>query len=200
MGGFMLSNSDTENTKISEEQYKEEMQRLNSHLDWNTKRLGVMERLVHLFGKIDDLQENLEAAVRLIGDLVDCEAGSVLLVDSEENCFFFTVAFGKNSEKLKDLTVPLGKGIVGACFDTKQVISVSEVNKDPRYYKEISDAVGFETRSLVAVPIISDGKSLGVLELLNKKDSNTFIARELQFLENIASVLGYLITLSLRVK
>lgn len=185
-------------------QYEKEMEQITQQLAWVSKRLSVMERAIHLFTNLENLEETLTIALNLTAELVPCEAGSILLVDKEHKQFFFSVAFGKNSEKLTDLFIPLEKGIAGACFKEKQTISVSDVSADPRYYKEISDAVGFEAHCLVAIPLISDGICLGVMELLNKKSSKgftskVFIASEIQVLEKMARLISNLIDLSLKI-
>ncbi|MEK7485220.1 MAG: CBS domain-containing protein [Planctomycetota bacterium] len=180
-------------------QYEKEMEQLTKHLAWISKRLAVMERAVHLFTHLENLEENLTTALNLVSELVPCEAGSILLVDKEQKQFFFSVAFGKNSEKLENFFIPLEKGIAGACFKEKQTIIVSDVTADPRYYKEVGAAVGFEAHSLVAVPLVSDGICLGVMELLNKKNSSAFVASEIQVLEKMARLIGNLIDLSLKI-
>lgn len=199
LGGDEADVEESRDVEEIKQQYQRELERITSQFVWLSKRLEIMERAIHLFSHIEDLEKNLEQALKLVEDIIPCEAGSILLVDNEKKQFFFSVAFGKNSEKLQDIFIPLEKGIVGACFKEKQIISVSDVRKDPRYYREVSDAVGFETHSLVAIPLITNGNCLGVLELLNKKGSDSFVASELSILEKMACIISNLIQLSLRV-
>jgi signal transduction histidine kinase len=45
------------------------------------------------------------------------------------------------------------------------------VRHDPRYYREVERAIGYETRSLLAVPLASGEQRIGVLEVQNKVQS-----------------------------
>ncbi|HFD38323.1 MAG TPA: GAF domain-containing protein, partial [Anaerolineae bacterium] len=51
---------------------------------------------------------------------------------------------------------------------------VPDVQADPRWYTAPDVATGFQTRSILCVPLISRGRPIGVLEIINKKGGATF--------------------------
>lgn len=89
----------------------------------------------------------------------------------------------------------LGKGIAGASASGKETISVSDVKKDPRFSREIDKALGFETRSILAVPILFKNTSLGTIEIINKRENNRFSTEEIKLVTDIARLLGALLAL-----
>ena len=83
--------------------------------------------------------------------------------------------------------------IVG--FSTKELIAVSDVEKDPRFHKAMSRALGFKTDSILAVPIVHRGEAKGVIEVLNRKDGDHFTADEIEGLKLLARVAGSILNI-----
>jgi GAF domain-containing protein/two-component sensor histidine kinase len=67
----------------------------------------------------------------------------------------------------------------------RQPACVSRVNRDPRWFGEVE--ASFTTRSLLCVPLLHNGRVLGVLEILNKKDPHGFNHRDITRLSAFAA-------------
>lgn len=106
--------------------------------------------------------------------LLKAEASSLLLLDETTNELYFASATGDVSERLKNLTVPLDKGIAGACVRTGKVKVVHDTLSDKEFYPQIDKQTGFATKSIIAAPLNISGKAIGVIEVLNKKKGSTW--------------------------
>ena len=73
---------------------------------------------------------------------------------------------------------------------------MSDVAHDARHAAAITKALGFETRSILAVPILHQDRVLGVIELVNKLGSNEFQRHELELVERIGRTAGDLLVRS----
>jgi Nif-specific regulatory protein len=91
------------------------------------------------------------------------------------------------------LKLKKGQGIAGACAQDARTLPVSDVGRDPRHAASITKALGFETRSILAVPIVHDERVLGVIELVNKLGSNEFQRHELELVERVGRTAGDLL-------
>ncbi len=116
---------------------------------------------------------NLEELLRLITasatDILDAEAGSLLLTsDDGSGDLIFRVAIGGSGSDIIGLRVPAGKGLVGEVASTGTPVIVSDVMSDPRWAGELGKGP-FQTRSVIAVPLVSQNHVTGVLEVLNKR-------------------------------
>ena len=144
-----------------------------------SKRTRIFERVHALFEEPQAIEENLRRLLEVLAHEFDCEAGAVLLIDGEAREFFFSAALGPNSEKLVGVRFPVAKGLAGACAQSRQPLVVSNVGDDPRFYRSISDSVGFSVRNLLALPM-RDGLGVsGVIELLNKRSGSDYRADEI---------------------
>jgi len=139
------------------------------------------------------LETVLEKIVQTANDVIKAEAGSVLLVD-ENSRLDFTVALGSTAEKLMAnkqlISGRLDDGIVGHVARTGEPRLISDCSKDPAFASgagpEIQEKLGFETRSLVCVPMRARGEVVGVLELTNRLDGEPFDASDLSSLSVFA--------------
>jgi len=102
--------------------------------------------------------------------LLNSEASSIMLVDDTKQFLYFRVATGKSGGALKKMTVPVGKGIAGLCAQTREAIVVNDAQSDNRVFKSADKTSGFQTKSLLAVPMVCRGELVGVAEVLNKRE------------------------------
>jgi signal transduction protein with GAF and PtsI domain len=126
----------------------------------------------------DFIREILMATMKV----VKSEAGSVLEVDHSKQQIFFRATVGVSSDRLSNFEIPLGQGIVGHVAETRRPLVVANVEENRMHLKAIQNAVGFEARNLIAVPIVIRGKLYGVLELLNRVGEPEFGPNDVELL------------------
>jgi signal transduction histidine kinase len=131
---------------------------------------------------------------RLLNDLIDrlvyyinAEAGSILLLDKDQANLYFRVATGKHKNYLKTLKLRPDHGLVGWTIAHKTPLLANDVKNDPRFDELIAKETSLFPESIICVPLISKGETLGAVELLNKRtDSKRFSKDDLQVLELIS--------------
>jgi GAF domain-containing protein len=138
---------------------------------------------------ITDRRKGLEFLLDLAMRTIGCEAGSVFTADLGAPDLSFAAARGPGAEKIfaLGLKVPVGVGVVGFCAMENVCLAVSDAQKDPRFHRAVSDAVGYETRSLLCAPVAHQGKVLGALEVLNKRGGKPFAEKDLAVLSYLAA-------------
>jgi GAF domain-containing protein len=158
-------------------------------------RATAFDRCLHLFGDLSNKKRVYDAILDIANEAVPCEAAGLLLVTAEDGEMTFVAATGPVAEKALGIKLAAGMGIAGACVRDRAPIAVSDVQTDPRFAKAISDALGFTTRSLLAVPILFTGGHAGVIELVNREGSDHWRRQDVEIVERIARVTGTLIDL-----
>lgn len=115
-----------------------------------------------------DPREVYHLVVKKINEYFRVEAGSLLLLDQQTRELVFVMTLEAGEEKLKDVRVPPGRGLVSEALRTRQPVIVADAQNDPRFYKKVSEDVGFATQSALCVPMLVQGREIGVIQLLNK--------------------------------
>jgi putative nucleotidyltransferase with HDIG domain len=121
----------------------------------------------------------INSLVTMSHNVLAAEAASLLLLDERSQQLVFKFAAGPVEQKLKRLQVARQSGIAGWIMKNKKPLVVNNPAKNANFYKHIDETTGFKTRSIIAVPMFVNGKIIGVIEVLNKKDGSPFNQQDL---------------------
>ncbi|MDD9266823.1 PP2C family protein-serine/threonine phosphatase [Paenibacillus sp. GCM10023248] len=133
--------------------------------------------------KQDLLAQIMETSSRVM----NAEASSVILVDEAKGELFFDLALGEKGDEVREIRLRIGEGIAGWVAQTGQSVKIDDAAQDDRWSSKVAKRVDYPTRNMLCVPLVSKGKIIGVLQVLNKRDDAHFTDRDLQLLESIAS-------------
>lgn len=135
-------------------------------------------KVIHTFLNLDELLHTiLEKSIESIG----AERGTIYLVNHEEEIFWSKVHTGDRKISIK---LPLGTGVAGQVVKTGKTINVKNVKTDNRFYGEIDELTGFETRNMLCMPLKNRfGDILGAIQLLNKLHEPYFLEEDEEFIE-----------------
>jgi len=150
------------------------------------KRLRQAELLVNITRRmngLDSLDDMLEALVELTTFELGADRGTIFLNDSETNELYSRVALGTKHHTIRLINTV---GIAGHVFTTGEHIIIDDAYSDERFNKETDQQTGYETRSIICVPIKTvTGEIIGVCQALNKKDG-LFTEDDVQLLESMS--------------
>ena len=135
-----------------------------------------------------DLVDLLTSVLELASRVVDAETASLLLLDEKTQELYFDVALGLGDEASK-VRLKLGQGIAGAVARSRAGEIINDVRRDPRWSAKTDERSGFVTRSILAAPIVHQGRLLGVIEAINKR-AGAFVPEDLDAFKAFASQAG----------
>ena len=116
-----------------------------------------------------DLDTLLNDIVSAAADITYAEAASILLYDDTARQLYFQVATNIDEPTMRGLVVPLDKSIAGWIVTNRQSVRIDDAHKDERIFGDIDNTLGYSTKSLLGIPLVTKNKVVGVLEVVNKK-------------------------------
>jgi transcriptional regulator with GAF, ATPase, and Fis domain len=122
-----------------------------------------------------------------IRDLFGVEAGTLYRLDREMSQLIFEVVLGPHQEALYQQRLPIDRGIAGWVVRNGEPLLIPDVRRDPRFEGMFDHKSGFQTRSVLCVPLVALGEVRGVLQLLNKLNGE-FNERDLLLLRILAAM------------
>ncbi len=143
--------------------------RLYEEINRRADELKTLNEIGQAINSTLDLQETLTLVTRHTTRLMDAAAASLALRDDERGEIVFAAAYGEASEAVIGLRLPLGQGIAGWVARHGQPILAPDVSADPRFYAEVDRQSGFATRAILCVPLQSKGRTIGAIEVMNKR-------------------------------
>lgn len=131
-----------------------------------------------------------QLALDLVLEFVDIEAASVARGNLNDPVLRFVAATGPTAEQLLGTSVQFGEGLIGMCFDMGGTMIVDDISEENRHAHHVDEAVGFDTKVALLVPIADeDGQTYGVIELLNPGEGS-FSSAHVEAVETVARTLA----------
>lgn len=152
-------------------------------------RVRRLERIIEISRSLNStlrLQLLLEKIIDAARELTDTEASSIMLLDRKTGRLHFEAATGGRSQEIRSVVVPMENSLAGWVVEHGEPLIINDVHDDPRFYGQVDEEVGFDTRSLIAVPLKVKGRTIGVLEVVNKRSGDLFSDEDLETLVILA--------------
>ena len=146
--------------------------RLYKEMEDRARQLTVLNEVGSVITSTLDLPSVLNLIMEKAVELLQVEAGSLVMVDEVTGELVFEVTAGPGSADLVGVRLPPGTGIVGTVIEEGTPMVIKDAQHDDRWYQDLD--ADFITRSIIAAPMISRGRAIGVLELLNRRDMVPF--------------------------
>jgi len=150
----------------------------------NTHELAALNEINKAITSSLDLDQILSQTMHGIREILHVEAGSLLLLDEDSGMLEFKKILSGSQERMVGFKLKPGEGIAGHVVQQGEPLLVLDTQNDPRFCPRLDEAIGFVTRSLLCVPLKVKDKIIGVIEVINKLDS--------QFDENDLWLLNYM--------
>lgn len=121
----------------------------------------------------------LESAMRL----VNSESSSILLVNKKDDTLRFEVALGPKGVEASSIPVVKEGSIAGWVVKNNKPLIINDVAHDPRFSPTVQNKTGYQTKTMIAVPLRDEKNCIGVIELLNKSNGEDFTEGDLEIIK-----------------
>jgi sigma-B regulation protein RsbU (phosphoserine phosphatase) len=156
------------------------------------KRLKNLVKASQSLADMESLESLLPQLLTLAQEVTEAEASSILLYEPKLNVLEFALAkneaLGKETEQIlkNKVELKMGEGLAGWVAVNRKPVIIQDVQQDTRFFKGADHYTGFQTRTLLCVPIVYGEELLGVIEVLNSKNKQCFDLEDVEILESFA--------------
>jgi signal transduction protein with GAF and PtsI domain len=140
---------------------------------WHEQMRDVADRL---YQPADSLRALLSELVTRAVHAVGSAEGSILVPDADGQHLSFFVSHSPKAEQVTQLHVPIDRSISGHVFHTGQMMAMSDLQEEhvSNFYDVIDKTLGVATRTYLALPILAQGRALGVATYVNRPGEPPF--------------------------
>jgi GAF domain-containing protein len=135
-----------------------------------------------VLGAEQHYRELLQSIVEVARAILKAKASSIFLLDEATDELVFEAVAGEGSESLVGRRFPSSTGIAGFVLVSRQPLVIEDVLADPRFSRETAESTGFVPKGLMAVPLLHEERTLGVLEVLDRPSDARFTLAEMELL------------------
>lgn len=150
------------------------------------RQLALLHRASQSLISSLDLDQVLISVLEEVRGLLNVVACSVWLVDETTNELVCRQSVGPQSEVVRGWRLAPGEGILGWVVQQGQSLVIPDAQADQRHYPALSESIGITTRSLLSMPLLVQGRAIGVLQALDT-GSARFSKSDLTLLEPLAA-------------
>jgi GAF domain-containing protein len=135
-----------------------------------------------VFGADDAFRALLQATVETARGIFHAKASSVFLLDEATDELVFEAVAGEGAGTLVGKRFPSSTGVAGWVLVTRQPLVVDDLTKDTRFSREAAESTGYVPRGIMAVPLLTEDATLGVLSVLDRSADVPFTLAEMDLL------------------
>ena len=145
-------------------------------------QLGLLYQVGQTMASTFDLTKLLNDTLQLTTSVIDAAASALMLIDEQSNELVLEVTHGAGKVVGPRKRISLDEGIAGWVATHGEPVIVNDVSKDSRFSQKADAHTSSLTRSIAAVPLQIKGKTIGVLEVLNKLSTDGFDEEDLRLI------------------
>ena len=124
----------------------------------------------------------LQSIVDVARAIFGAKASSIFLLDADTDELVFEAVSGEGEGDLIGMRIPSSTGIAGWVLVTGQSLVLDDVTADPRFASQAAESTGYVPKAIMAVPLVSGERTLGVLEVLDRPSGERFTMEEADLL------------------
>jgi GAF domain-containing protein len=158
--------------------------RLYRAAEARAQQLATLNEVARLVTSTLDLNSVLELIVTKTLEILNAEAGSLILVEGPQRDLVFRVTRGEHPDQVAGLRLPWGTGLTGRVAAEGEPIISNDVRSDPRWFGRLDD-VGF-MRTIMILPLVARDEVVGVLTVINKRDGSGFTPGDVELISSFA--------------
>ncbi|GAB4523555.1 MAG: hypothetical protein Fur0018_06370 [Anaerolineales bacterium] len=156
--------------------------RLLLESEQRARQLSTLNEVARNLGSTLELDPLLDRVMHSAVTILNCEAGSLFLVDEETGELVFDVTIGPVAGNLVGQRLPPGTGLVGKAVITRQPVIANDVLRTKDWFDKADEQTGFRTEALLVVPMIVKDDVVGVIEVINKRNGMPFTVEDQELL------------------
>lgn len=153
------------------------------------KLLDRYERIIEISQQLNSTLDHISLLRRIISaaiELTESETSSILLIDPATGELRFEFAPNITADQADEILVPLEGSIAGWVVTHGEPRVIQDVTQEPAFFKSVDEALEFRTRNILAVPMRTHNKVIGVLEAVNKRDGQPYDSEDIKTLVTLA--------------
>lgn len=136
------------------------------------QELDIIFRMMSAFASSSDIAKTLQEGLEYISGEIGAEAASFFYLHEDRDILRCEACIGPTD--ISGLEVPAGAGIVGAVTQSDEMRFVADTSIDSDFTGAVDAKTGFETKSMICVPVSGHGRHFGALQVINRLDGNFF--------------------------
>ena len=151
-------------------------------MEYLNSKIEILRSVSSIADSLINIDQLVSMVINITTRVMDARASSLLLVDEKRKKLHFYMASGEKSRDLKKIELNMGEGIAGWVAEKGEPLLVKDVHKDKRWSRKAGEMMKPEVKSIACCPMKANGKVIGVVEILDRKDGSPIKDEQMEIL------------------
>jgi signal transduction histidine kinase len=156
------------------------------HAEHDLRELHLLYQVGQSLATNLDLPSLLEDIKRHIPEVIGADRCSIMLLDEHTRELILQTTDTHSGEP-REFRIPTDRGIAGWVATNGIGQIVNDVEADPRWFDGVARDIDFVTRSILCAPMRRGDRTIGVMQVLNKRSGEPFTEQDLRLLTTLAT-------------
>ncbi len=171
------------------------------HPKANELELKVLFDISQIIGQALDLDRTLEIVLGILSEYLSMNRATITLLDEDVNHLRIRVSHGLSKREKRRGVYHMYEGVTGMIFRTGEPAVVPDISQEPLFLNKTgARQIDKGTISFIGVPVMLQGKPVGVLSVDRLFDEDVSFEEDVRFLTILAAVIAQLVSLNDQVK
>jgi len=167
----------------------------------NQLELKVLYDISQIIGHALNLDQTLETILEILSEYLSMKRATITLKNEEENVLSIRASHGLRSKEKKRGVYRLDEGVTGLIFRTAEPFVVPDISKEPLFLNKTgSRKIDKGQIAFIGVPIVLNGRPVGVLSVDRLFDEEVSFDEDIRFLTILSALVAQLVSLNNQVK
>ncbi len=145
----------------------------------------VIWEITALLQQAESLEDALRTSLAQVVRAVGAEAGTIWFYNSAGDKRIYP-SFWIGGGDLTGLSLEPGEGIAGTVVKNGRSMVIKDCKKDARWAGRFDRTTGFDTKSMICVPLVNKYEVIGCIQIINKRDGSLYDDEDVSLCENLA--------------
>ncbi|MFH0825482.1 MAG: sigma 54-interacting transcriptional regulator [Pseudomonadota bacterium] len=163
--------------------------------------LKVLYDISRIIGQALNLDQTLEMILGVLSEYLAMKRATITLKNDDEEVLAIRASHGLRPKEKKKGVYRLNEGVTGLIFRKAEPFVVPDISKEPLFLNKTGSRKIDKGRiAFIGVPIVLNGKAVGVLSVDRLFDEDVSFDEDIRFLTILATLVGQLVSINRQVK
>ncbi len=167
----------------------------------NQLELKVLYDISRLIGHALNLDRTLEEILEILSEYLSMKRATITLKNKDRDTLSIRASHGLRSDEKRRGVYRIDEGVTGRIFQTAEPFVVPDIGKEPLFLNKTKSRTIDKGRiSFIGVPIVLQGRTVGVLSVDRLFDEDISFEEDIRFLTILSGLTAQILSLNYEVE
>lgn len=147
----------------------------------------IVWEITHELQESTSIEDALRSSLNKTISFINAQAGTIWYYNKDGAGRIYP-SYWEGGADLTGMSLACGEGIAGSVISTGKITVIKDCQNDPQWTSRFDNKTGFQTKSMICVPLINKHEIIGCMQIINKKDGSLYTEEDVNLTKTLAEL------------